>query len=181
MIYNLPQKVLSPKRHVSNVRTLIDTGIGNSPQSDFSLAIVNWSGENRLAMRWNASHDEWDDLKKASGDKPFIGNPTSRGYSTWFIVPPELCLIAPSLVSQFLSTHNLRLELQTAIMTVLISKTDESATFQEIADEINQYKLYIRKKDGKPVKDEQIKLRTLATGAYANLFEQLKPDLVKLK
>jgi hypothetical protein len=73
------------------------------------------------------------------------------------------------------------LKLHEAIVAVLTTKKNRTATTQQIADEINSRKLY-HKKDGSPVQASQIRLRTtLSKGQYLHLFEFEKPDKVKLK
>jgi len=64
--------VLSPKRHWVLVAVL-DEG----SEEDSALALGRWDNKPVLAMRWNGSNDN-----------P-IGNPQSRGFPTWFVVPEE--------------------------------------------------------------------------------------------
>lgn len=74
-----------------------------------------------------------------------------------------------------------KLKLHEAIAVVLLSKEDRKAHIQEIADIINSRQLYQRK-DGQPLPDQQVKLRTkLAGGQYHHLFEYLSGDVVKLR
>jgi hypothetical protein len=86
--YYNPSEVKSPKKHVSNVRVTFDGGIyGDKP---YSIARISWSGEEKIAMRWNINANEWSDPDKASGQKKCLGEPSSRGYPTWFVLPNEL-------------------------------------------------------------------------------------------
>jgi hypothetical protein len=71
--YVPPTAVISPKRHWSLIAVLEDGG-----PRQHSLAIGRWDNEPRLAMRWNGDND----------DNP-IGNPQSRGLSTWFMLPQD--------------------------------------------------------------------------------------------
>lgn len=64
-----PFTVKSPKAHW----TLIDVLITND---DWALALGEWAGERRLAVRWNGKGDE-------------LGNPMSRGVPTWFVLPDD--------------------------------------------------------------------------------------------
>ena len=67
-----PQDVQSPKRHLVLVSVLVNEGEGL-----YSVALIRWDGQPRLAMRWNGA-----------ADNP-IGNPQSRGLPTWFVIPDE--------------------------------------------------------------------------------------------
>lgn len=74
-----------------------------------------------------------------------------------------------------------QLKLHEAIAVVLLGKPDRTATFQEIADEINLRGLYHRK-DGANFPAYQVKMRaTLAKGQYHHLFELAANDSIKLK
>lgn len=70
--YTSPHDVHSPKEHWSLIVVLDD---GNDEPG--ALAIGRWDGKLRLAMRWNGD------------EKNPKGNPSSRGYETWFILPPK--------------------------------------------------------------------------------------------
>lgn len=85
--YYYPSQVTSPRDCVSNVVTVFDGGIGANP---FSIALVTWNGDVRTGMRWNVTLREWDDTNKGSGSIMSVGEPNSRGYPTWFILPNEL-------------------------------------------------------------------------------------------
>src|ERR1041385_73960 len=69
-----PQGVHSPKRHLALVSVIFNSGIDG-----YSIALVRWDGEPKIAMRWNGSDDITD-----------RGNPQSRGRGTWFVVPNDL-------------------------------------------------------------------------------------------
>jgi len=85
MIYTLPQEVTSPKDMVKNIRVLLDEGA-----EGVSIAVLDWGGKQAIGMRWNIALREWDDADKIAENKPCMGQPTSRGYSTWFILPNEI-------------------------------------------------------------------------------------------
>lgn len=75
----------------------------------------------------------------------------------------------------------MKLKLQEAIVVVLSTRKNRSATTQEIADEINTRNLY-QKKDSSPVHASQIMMRTtLSKGQYSHLFEFEKPNTVNLR
>jgi len=82
--YNLPATVLSPKKNVSNVRVLYD---GGPHHGEFSIARIEWNGNDVLGIRWNVNENEASDPIKISGAKVCLGEPNSRGKSTWFVLP----------------------------------------------------------------------------------------------
>ncbi len=82
--YHDPSTVLSPQNRVDEVTTIFDGGINNGA---FSIAKVIWEGQATIAIRWNLTDGEWDDQDKIAGNKICIGEPNSRGYATWFILP----------------------------------------------------------------------------------------------
>lgn len=73
MAYIDPQTVVTPRDHVRSVDVLY-----NSP-AGWSVALLQWDGEECIGVRWNGAEDE-----------PGIGHPQSRGRPVWFVVPPEL-------------------------------------------------------------------------------------------
>ncbi|HEV2698993.1 MAG TPA: hypothetical protein VGU90_13430 [Terriglobales bacterium] len=77
MAYVEPATVWSPKARIRSVQVIFvhDAGQGES----WSVARVNFDGEDRVGIRWNGEEGE-----------PGMGNPQSRGKATWFIVPQEL-------------------------------------------------------------------------------------------
>ena len=83
--YHLPHTILSPKDFVDNVRIIFDGG-----ETSYSLAIIEWEGVDRLAMRWNVARREYDQIQKQNGTIKSVGMPSSRGYPVWFVLPPEL-------------------------------------------------------------------------------------------
>lgn len=85
-VYNLPQSVLSPIKNVGNVRVLFD---GGNLHGAYSVARLQWNGDEVLAIRWNINENEARDPKKISGAVTCLGEPNSRGYSTWFILPDD--------------------------------------------------------------------------------------------
>ena len=85
MSYVRPEDVRSPKGDWLLKRILHDGGESQPNQTDasnWSAAEGQWKGDDGwydcLTLRWNGGH---------GGE---IGNPQSRGYATWFIVPPKL-------------------------------------------------------------------------------------------
>ncbi len=73
------------------------------------------------------------------------------------------------------------LKLHEAIAVVLLNKPNRTASEQEIADEINERKLYIRN-DGKDLPAYQVMQRTkLAKGQYHQLFDYQSPDRITLR
>ena len=75
----------------------------------------------------------------------------------------------------------MKLKLHEAIVAVISTKKNRTATTQQIADEINNRELY-KRKDGEPVPAYQIMQRTkLSNGQYHHLFEFIEPDIVKLR
>ena len=87
--YHDPSEVVSPRYCIEQVETIFDGGTSSTP---FSLAIVTWDGQKRIGIRWNVTYREWDDADKIAGTKVCVGEPNSRGYPTWFILPDELLL-----------------------------------------------------------------------------------------
>lgn len=73
------------------------------------------------------------------------------------------------------------LTLHEAIAVVLLGKPNRTATFQEIADIIEDRKLFEERKGGITMA-KQVELRsTKSKGRYFHLFEFLQPDKIKLK
>jgi|SRR5665811_101848 len=69
-----PHDVKSPKAHW----TLIDVlHVADNPENGgWAIALGEWKAKRRLACRWN-------------GKDKGLGNPSSRGVPTWFILPDE--------------------------------------------------------------------------------------------
>lgn len=74
MSYIDPQTVLSPRNRVGSVDILYNGGPG-----EWSVARLEYDGEERIGIRWNGKEE-------VAG----IGNPQSRGKPTWFVVPEQL-------------------------------------------------------------------------------------------
>lgn len=85
--YHDPVNVLSPRDCVEGVTTIFDGGTNGAA---FSIAKVIWQGEIKIAVRWNVTEREWDDPNKIDGRVVCVGEPNSRGYPTWFILPNDL-------------------------------------------------------------------------------------------
>jgi hypothetical protein len=84
MNYTDPLDVKSPQDAITHIDVLFDGG-----EDSVSVAKIIWFGKIVIGMRWNVSMREWDDLAKINGNI-CLGNPVSRGYPTWFILPNEL-------------------------------------------------------------------------------------------
>ena len=85
-IHHPAQTVISPKDRVSNVVPLYD---GGPIQGEYSVAILEWNGDPCVGIRWNITERELDDSDKVAGIKTCVGEPNSRGYATWFILPDD--------------------------------------------------------------------------------------------
>ena len=77
-----PNNVWSPRSKVSDLKVLCKNREGG-----FSIALLKWEDNERLAIRWNGADD-----KK-------LGYPHSHFKATWFIIPKQLAL-AYALQSQ---------------------------------------------------------------------------------
>src|ERR1700677_211847 len=77
--YILPQDVISPRDKVAGKPHVIyDSGENNDNNEGFSIASVNYGGEDRICIRWNGSAED-----------P-LGFPNARGYPTWDVMPRSL-------------------------------------------------------------------------------------------
>ena len=76
MAYIDPQTVVTPRDRVGSVDVLYNKGRGG-----WSVALLEFDGEERVGIRWNGDEE-------GTG----IGNPQSRGRPTWFVVPEELAV-----------------------------------------------------------------------------------------
>lgn len=79
MSYIKAEDVRSPKGAWSLIQVLHDGGPSTDQEGAWSLCVGEWYGKRRLAARWNGNDE---------GGSP-AGNPSARGYPTWFIMPPE--------------------------------------------------------------------------------------------
>lgn len=79
-----PAKIFSPKDCISEVKVIFN----GTHKDNYSLAIVKWKGINKIAIRWNINQREWNNQDKKNGLVECIGEPNSRGYATWFMLPP---------------------------------------------------------------------------------------------
>ncbi|MGH9445559.1 MAG: hypothetical protein ACRD3O_07535 [Terriglobia bacterium] len=84
MAYIDPETVVSPRNRVRSVRVIYNGGPGG-----WSVARVDYDGEECLGFRWNGDEDE-----------PGIGNPQSRGKPTWEILPAELAEVVQERVEK---------------------------------------------------------------------------------
>jgi hypothetical protein len=76
MNYIDPSTVLSPKGSIEDLQIIYNGG-----EHSWSLARMTWDGTPVIGMRWNGGLTE---------GRIGIGNPQSRGYPTWFVVPNEV-------------------------------------------------------------------------------------------
>jgi hypothetical protein len=76
MSYVDPKTVLSPKGSIADIEVIYDGG-----ENSWSLARMKWDDTPVIAMRWNGGSND---------GRPSVGNPQSRGYPTWFVVPDEV-------------------------------------------------------------------------------------------
>lgn len=90
MIYRNPDEVRSPRNMVSAINVIHDGGNSESENLvPISIAEVTWGGTKQLAVRSNISHAEWRNQHKLDEQIDCKGNPSSRGYPTWFILPKK--------------------------------------------------------------------------------------------
>ena len=76
MNYIDPITVLTPKGKIRDLHIIHDGG-----ENSWSLARMKWDSTPTIAMRWNGG---------SANGKHSIGNPHSRGYPTWFVLPEEI-------------------------------------------------------------------------------------------
>ena len=88
MAYVNPESVVAPRNKVESVEVLYNGGPGR-----WSVARLQYDGEERVGIRWNGADDEGG-----------IGNPQSRGRPTWFVVPKELADVIREEVEKFEDT-----------------------------------------------------------------------------
>ena len=79
-----------------------------------------------------------------------------------------------------MSRKNL-LSLHEAIIIALINKANRSASFEEVADFIEQRRLYPERKGNVPLSAQVMLRSTKANGAYHHLFEQTGNNTIKLR
>jgi len=73
MSYVKPEDVRSPKAKWYLFEVVLDRG-----ERDCAYALGEWEGERRIGFRWNGDYEN-----------P-LGNPQSRGLSTWTMLDTEL-------------------------------------------------------------------------------------------
>lgn len=69
-----PEKVISPKKHVKDVRVIF-----TNPDKTFSIALLEYDEVKRVGIRWNGGENE-------------KGYPQSCGHPTWFLLPKAVAL-----------------------------------------------------------------------------------------
>jgi hypothetical protein len=85
MGYQDPNQVKSPKTDVSHLNVLYDGGEQTADHGEWegwSIAELEWQEKPVLACRWNGSTD--------NAEISQVGNPQSRRYPIWFILPKPL-------------------------------------------------------------------------------------------
>ncbi len=85
-----PDTVTTPKTCVSDVKVIYN---GGDKHGDYSIARLKWNGKDVIGIRWNISEKEAQDPDKKVGKKICLGEPNSRGYPTWFILPKDFLLV----------------------------------------------------------------------------------------
>jgi len=86
MAYVDPMTVVSPRNRLRSVDVLYNSGQG---RASWSVALLDFDGDECVGIRWNGSDDE-----------PGVGNPQSRAKPTWFVVPGELAAVVREQVEQ---------------------------------------------------------------------------------
>ena len=84
MSYTNPEDVTSPQDRLSSVDVIYNGGEGS-----YAVANIVWDGHETVGIRWNGGGD---------GPFPGEGNPQSRGYPTWFVLPDEIAEIVKQFV-----------------------------------------------------------------------------------
>jgi len=77
--------VLSPRQSVLSVHEIFD----GETDKGYSVALIDWEGNKCIGIRWNLTKSEWESQEKISGKKKCVGEPNSRGFPTWFILPTD--------------------------------------------------------------------------------------------
>ncbi|SDX75816.1 hypothetical protein [Flavobacterium degerlachei] len=85
-IHHPANTVISPQDCVSNVVPIYD---GGPTHGEYSVAILEWNGNPCVGIRWNITERELNNPDKVSGRIICVGEPNSRGYATWFILPDD--------------------------------------------------------------------------------------------
>jgi hypothetical protein len=83
MAYIDPDTVVAPRSRVTAVEVVHNAG-------EWSVARLEYDGEECLGIRWNGNERE-----------PGIGNPQSHGRPTWFVVPDELAEVIRAEIEKF--------------------------------------------------------------------------------
>lgn len=85
-IHHPANTVVSPRDCVKNVVPIYD---GGPNYGEYSVAILEWNGNPCIGIRWNITERELNNPDKVSGKVICVGEPNSRGYATWFILPDD--------------------------------------------------------------------------------------------
>lgn len=112
MIIHDPAKVISPRDFIDNVKVLFNGWDGSPPNqgAHYSVAVITWDGVECIGIRWNVSEREWNNPDKIAHRQICVGEPNSRGYPTWFILPDSF--LSMLLVSDGLLADDIRKALQ---------------------------------------------------------------------
>ena len=84
--YHDPNGINSPKDYLKVVMVIYD-GTKQNGQDDFSVALISWKEVPSLAIRWNHSMREENDINKRMNIKKCIGMPISFSHPVWFVLP----------------------------------------------------------------------------------------------
>lgn len=101
MRYVKAADVVSPRDFVRNVNVIFDGGLHS-----FSIAELEWEGEECFGMRWNVARNEWDRKDKQNGSSICLGMPTSHGIPVWFILPT----VSVNYINQIIEDERKRLK-----------------------------------------------------------------------
>lgn len=91
MAYIDPETVVSPRNRIESVEVLYNQG-------EWSVARLEFDGDEGVGIRWNGREDE-----------PGIGNPQSRGRPTWFVIPKELSGVILDEIEKFADSKHAEL------------------------------------------------------------------------
>ncbi len=84
--YYNPKYVNSPKDCISDVQVIYD----GKTYPNYSIAKIKWCGKTKIAIRYNVNQREWNNPNKKNGNIICVGEPNSRGYATWFVLPSDI-------------------------------------------------------------------------------------------
>ncbi|MGO9177569.1 MAG: hypothetical protein ACLQED_15765 [Desulfobaccales bacterium] len=122
MNYTNPREVKSPKVSISNLEPIIDKG-----EWRYSVALLDWEREPRVAMRWNGGTEE---------GRIHPGNPQSRGLPTWFVLSEDYDVaILSEALKQGLGGGDIDVDAaKEAVQEALSKRNASKMSSQEAAD-----------------------------------------------